>query len=393
MRTGAFFFALAALVAVSAAKRTAPYGDGWVYAMQYNDFNFDGKNDATNESYPREIGVINAKNPKWANREEVFCPICGKMVTKFPECDATDLGTLLYMNYRETPAFAQCQTMLTAAGTFGARAKNGVYNPHQIIGADLTDDMKTALANPCNCWGAITEVDAEENFYCTFDGVFLKQEWDQCEDQKELEDWDLKADGFNCEEAGVDHQYLTYSNENTAVNGSVYKRAKEWGAEIAGLFPVGGTAEDCADRCFDEEEFSLDGEKCGAFQFEVDRHYGDVDTHKRGQCTLFPKKMKLSKDGTMVDVKAPSNTKIGTARFCVKNGEPRTATSTCGSDIEEQLDLVGLLDKKPLTPPLTKNVARQLIQKLKVQFRALKEEYRAAKENLRNKGRAAGDGV
>ena len=74
-------------------------------------------------------------------------------------------------------------------------------------------------------------------------------------------------------------------------------------------------------------------------------------------------------------------------------GEPRTATSTCGSDIEEQLDLVGLLDKKPLTPPLTKNVARQLIQKLKVQFRALKEEYRAAKENLRNKGRAAGDGV
>jgi hypothetical protein len=54
------FFALAALVAVSAAQPTAPVGDSWVYAIQNNDLDFNGKNDDTGEkckpSMPKTAG-------------------------------------------------------------------------------------------------------------------------------------------------------------------------------------------------------------------------------------------------------------------------------------------------------------------------------------------------
>jgi hypothetical protein len=384
-----FFFTLAALVAVSAAVRTAPVGDGWVYAMQNNDFDFDGKNDATDAEYTPEHAVLDNQNPKIAAFGKKHCPVCGADVPDYPECNTTELKGILNNYYAagKVTTAVNCGQMLLGSGTVAERAKLGFTNPHRIIPehggqTDLTDHMKATLRNPCMCWGGITAEDAEKLLYCTVDKVSMKREWNMCEDQKKLADWDLKTDGFDCEEAGIDAQNLTYSWD-------LIPKRSEWGNTTVGVYPNGGTAEDCADLCYDKDE-------CGAFMFDVRRNYGPVDTHKRGRCTLMPKIMKDFDQGTDVDVKAPSNTKIGTHRFCVKNYNPRTATatSTCGSDsIEEQLDLVGLLNKKPLTPPLPKNAARRLIQKLKDQFRALKKEYRAAKENLRNKGRAAGDGV
>jgi len=282
------------------------------------------------------------------------------------------------LEMKNLQAVGACQTMLTATLTI----------PYYPKGTDpstfLSADQLHSIVNPCECWGALTEADAEADMYCKLDGGDgdLKYEWDICQDQIKLKDWNLVTDGFKCEEASIDSFNATYSiNWKT----DAWTDYDFWGGVIAGVYPRGGTAEDCAAKCFKNP-------KCGAFQFNIDHVYGPVDTHEKGGCLLFPKKLNLA-NGTEVDVEAPKNQKIGTARFCVKDGTPRAAaTPTCES-LTKQLDLYALLDQKPLTPPLTKNVARKLIQKLKVQFKALKADYRAAKENLRNKGRAAGDGV
>jgi hypothetical protein len=412
-------FALAALIAVSAARD--PHADQWLKDMKL-DNNFDGKNDNTGKNYPSEAQQYFLNHDEFG-KGYTYNETLDKAIPNFAACDEAALTTVLqgyatpFMfkvqgglqptaeEIEDVTTAKNCEYLLLAFGTFQS---GGTPNAD---GLDL-------LANPCKCWGGIKPADAEL-LYCAMGPDIVRNNWDSCQAGIALKGLNLITDGFTCQEGNIDFYNLAYTHK---FNSST------WGERIEGIYPSGGTAEDCAERCYANDD-------CGAFEHNIQQYFGPVDTHKRGYCAMFPAKVTSTTTALEVDI-APSGSYAGT-RFCKKDGSERKPRQICeletwtptpaecelyvakygcdknygavcpdGKAVEAAAVLSEGCPAACVKPEQcgsklferyaedsfkveTRGKAKTLIAMIKKSFKAIKEDYRSAKRNLRKLGREA----